>query len=274
MAPQLAQQTLAKAVTFNGFGIHTCAFTEVTLTPLRENTGIIFRAHNQSAPYISENIQGDARGTQVILGPDNTIMTVEHLISALVGLGIDNVLIDVEGPEIPIKDGSAKFFVETILAAGIVEQKADREYFKIKKTVCYEEPGKAIVANPSDKLSITFIIDYPDKLVQTDSANFTLTPHNYPSELALARTYGFTHEIAALVMSGKGLGATRDNAIVISDTGYSVPLRYPNELARHKIVDFLGDIRALGKTPLGDFYIVKSGHAFNQRFVKQLLAGH
>lgn len=265
------QQTLAKAVSFNGFGIHTCSFTEVTLTPLKENTGIVFRAHNQSAPYTAENIQGDARGTQVILGPDNIIMTVEHLISALVGLGIDNVLIDVEGPEIPIKDGSAKYFVDKIIATGIVQQAIARDYYKITKPILFEEKGKAILALPADKLSITFIIDYPDKLVQTDSATFELTANSYQTELAAARTYGFTHEIAALVLSGKGLGATRDNAIVIGESGYSVPLRYPNELARHKIVDFLGDIRALGKIPLGQFYIVKSGHAFNQRFVKQIL---
>jgi UDP-3-O-acyl N-acetylglucosamine deacetylase len=265
------QCTLTKAVTFNGFGIHTCQFAEVTLTPLKENTGIQFRASNQAAPYTSEFVQGDARGTQVILGPENTIMTVEHLVSSLVGLGIDNVLIDVDGPEIPIKDGSPKFFVDKILEAGITEQPADRNYFTLPEPILLEEKDKAILAVPADKLSVTFLIDYPDSFIKTDSAIFTLTKEAYIKELSRARTYGFTHEIAALVQSGKGLGATRDNAIVIGENGYSVPLHYPNELARHKIVDFLGDIRAIGAIPLAHFYVVKSGHAFNHRFIQKLI---
>lgn len=265
------QCTLAKPITFNGFGIHTCQFAEVTLTPLKADTGLIFRAHNQSAPYTSENVQGDARGTQVVLGPDNVIMTVEHLISALVGLGIDNVLIDVDGPEIPIKDGSPKYFTDKILEAGIIEQNEPRKYFKLNKPLLYEEKDKAILALPAEKFSIVFIIGYHDKLVKTDAATFTLSKENYIQELSKARTYGFTQEIEALVKSGKGLGATRENAIVVGETGYSVPLNYPNELARHKIVDFLGDIRALGAVPLATFYVVKSGHSFNQKFVRKLL---
>ncbi len=264
------QCTLTKAVTFNGFGIHTCQFAEVTLTPLKDNTGLVFRAHNQAAPYLHENVIGDARGTQIVLGPDNVLMTIEHLVSALVGLGIDNVLIDVDGPEIPIKDGSPKFFVDKILEAGITEQKESRKYFTLAKPLLFEEKDKAILAVPADKLSVTFIIDYPESFIKTDAASFTLSKDNYIAELSKARTYGFTHEIEALVKSGKGLGATRDNAIVIGQTGYSVPLNYPNELARHKIVDFLGDIRAVGAVPKAAFYVVKSGHAFNQRFVKKL----
>lgn len=266
------QYTLAKPVTFNGFGIHTCQFAEVTLTPLKENTGIHFRAHNQSVSYTSEHIVGDARGTQVILGPDNIIMTVEHLVSALVGLGIDNVLIDVDGPEIPIKNGSPNFFVEQIVNAGIVELPAERKYFTLERSVLLENKDKAILAVPADKLSVTFVIGYTDQLVKIDTATFTLTKENYINELSQARTYGFTHEIEALVKSGKGLGATLDNAIVVGEKGYSLGLNYPNELARHKIVDFLGDIRAAGAVPKAAFYVIRSGHAFNQAFVKKLLA--
>ncbi len=266
------QQTLKNKITFHGYGIHTGKFAEVTLAPLDEDQGIIFRSENKAKKYLAENISGDARGTQVILDKENKIMTVEHLVSALAGMGIDNVLIDVEGPEVPAKDGSPSFFTEKIIEAGILKQNKPKNFFKVKQREVLIEKDKAILVLPAETLKITFLIDYPDNIVKTDIFSLDLAQMDYQNELGRARTYGFKNELAQLLSSGLALGATVQNAIVVSPEGFSCELNYPDELVRHKVVDFIGDIMALGALPLGEFYVIKSGHQLNFKFVQKLLA--
>lgn len=273
MALSVYQQTIAHPVTFHGYGIHSGKFTELTLNPLKEDQGILFHQDGIVKKYVSENISGDSRGTQLVFA-EKKVQTVEHLISALVGMGIDNVLIDIEGPEIPIKDGSAKFFAEKILEAGFKKQNKQKKYFQFKQKELLISPqkDKAILAVPAETFRVSFVIDYDDPIVKTDIAEFDLFKNDFLTELAPARTYGFQHEVQDLLNAGLAQGATLENAIVVSEAGYSCDLRFPNELARHKIVDFIGDIMALGALPLAHFYILRSGHQFNQQFVLNLLA--
>ena len=266
----LKQRTIKKQVSFNGFGIHTAKFAEVTLSPLPENSGIRFRDQSTAVQYLPENVRADARGTQVAIKEDHLIMTVEHLVSAIAGLGIDNILIDVEGPEVPIKDGSTLFFIEKIKEAEIVEQDAPKKMKTISKPVSLIAEDKFIIALPAAELSISYLLDYPLEEHGCDFARYTYNPENYEQFLGSARTFGLKSEVEALWASNKGLGATIENALVISRDGFSNRLNYDNELARHKIVDFLGDITALGELPLAEFLIAKSGHQFNQAFVKEL----
>lgn len=273
MALSIYQQTICKQITFHGVGIHSGKFCEVTLSPLKEDQGIVFHVDGITKKYQAENIQGDSRGTQVIISEDQKVLTIEHLISAIAGLGIDNILIDVEGPEIPIKDGSPKFFVDLLLEAGIIKQNKQKKFFRIreKELLIDSKKDKAILALPAETFKVTFLIDYPDPIVKTDIANFDLVKEDYAKELGRARTYGFEHEVTYLKEKGLAQGATLKNAIVVSPAGYSTALNYPNELARHKIVDFIGDIMALGAIPLAHFIVIKSGHEFNNRFVHRLL---
>lgn len=270
MGLSVYQQTIAQPLTFHGFGIHTGKFCEVTLTPLKEDQGIVFLVDGATVKYSAENIIGDSRGTLVNVG-NSQVMTVEHLISAIAGLGIDNILIDVEGPEIPIKDGSPNFFVQKILEAGIKKQDKEKKFFKIKNKEILIYEDKSILVLPAETFKVTFLIDYNHPLINTDIAIFDLVKNDYVKELSKARTYGFTHEVEYLLNKGLAQGATLENAIVIGPNGFSTELRYPDELVRHKIIDFIGDIMALGAIPLGHFIAIKSGHEFNQRFVRKLL---
>jgi UDP-3-O-[3-hydroxymyristoyl] N-acetylglucosamine deacetylase len=273
MGLSIYQQTISKQITFHGVGIHTGKFCEVTLNPLKEDQGIVFHVDGIAKKYVAENVQGDSRGSQLIISDTQKIMTIEHLISAIAGLGIDNILIDVEGPEIPIKNGSPSFFVEQLLAAEPIKQHKQKKFFRLKEKqlLIDEKKEKAILALPAETFKVAFLIDYPDPIVKTDIAHFDLVKEDYAKELGEARTYGFENEVAYLQEKGLAQGATLNNAIVVSPSGYSVPLHYPNELARHKIVDFIGDIMALGALPLAHFIAVKSGHAFNHNFVQRLL---
>ncbi len=266
----ITQQTLKQKISFHGFGIHTAGFCEITLTPLDENQGIVFYCDGATSKYLPENVSGDERGSNVLFADGKKVMTIEHLVSALAGLGIDNVLIDVEGPEIPIKNGSPEFFVEQIKKAGIVKQSAEKKFFKIKEKEYLLDGQKAILALPSETFKVNFVVDFNDEVVKTDVFSFDLNSQDYELELSQARTFGFEEEIKYLLEKGLAQGATPDNALVINKEGFSRELNYPNEIVRHKVVDFIGDIMVLGSLPLAEFFVVKSGHAFNQKFARQI----
>lgn len=266
----ITQQTLKQKISFHGFGIHSAGFCEITLTPLDENQGIVFYSDGVTSNYLPENVSGDERGTNVLFEGGKKIMTIEHLVSALAGLGVDNVLVDVEGPEVPIKDGSPAFFVEQIKKAGVIRQTAAKRFFKIKEKEFLISGDKAILALPSETFKVNFVVDFNDEVVKTDVFSFDLNRDDYELELAKARTFGFEHEIKSLLEKGLAQGATPDNALVINAKGFSRELNYPDEIVRHKVVDFIGDIMVLGALPLAEFFVVKSGHAFNQKFAHQI----
>jgi len=266
----MKQRTIAKSFAFNGFGIHTAKFSEVSFYPLPENSGIVFRSQSVAQKYSLQSVRADARGTQVILEEGFEIMTVEHLVSALAGLGIDNVLIDVDGDEVPIKDGSAVFFAEKLHKIGFKEQAADKKIIQTPRKIKISDGRRAAVIIPADNFKLNFLLDYDDQVVRTDVGVFDFAKDDYIKELSKARTFAFDNEINDLWLNGKGLGATLENALVVSATGYSTELRYPDELVRHKMADFIGDIMVLGALPKAEFFVFRSGHAFNNKIAHEL----
>ncbi|MDR2431542.1 MAG: UDP-3-O-acyl-N-acetylglucosamine deacetylase [Candidatus Margulisbacteria bacterium] len=267
----MKQKTLARQIVFNGFGIHTGQFAEATLTPLKADSGLIFRSSNLTSRYFGPNVRGNERGTEIVFPDGSTIQTIEHLASALAGLGVDNALIEVDGAEAPIKDGSARFITEKILETGLREQDKEKNFFEFKEPKFLTADGKFILAVPAENFKVNFLLDYSHPLVQADIFSFEWGRDDYAREIAPARTYGFREELEYLLERGLARGATLKNALVIGADGFSAELRFPDELARHKALDFVGDIYALGALPRAEFFVCRSGHAFNHRFVKTAL---
>ncbi|MDR1322988.1 MAG: UDP-3-O-acyl-N-acetylglucosamine deacetylase [Candidatus Margulisbacteria bacterium] len=268
----MKQKTLARQIVFNGYGIHTAKFAEVIISPLSADSGLIFRSSTLTSKYIYTNVRGEERGTAVLFPDGSSVQTVEHLVSALVGLGVDNALIEIDGEEAPIKDGSAKFIVEQILAAGFQEQDKPKRLLKIAAPQKLVADGKFILALPAENFKVNFLLDYNNPQAQTDLSSFDAAQDDYAQYIAPARTYGFQEEIEWLLAQNRAQGASLKNAVVISDKGFSTALRFPDELARHKILDFIGDIAAAGALPQAEFFVYKSGHVFNHRFVREFLA--
>ncbi|MDR2428882.1 MAG: UDP-3-O-acyl-N-acetylglucosamine deacetylase [Candidatus Margulisbacteria bacterium] len=268
----MQQKTLARQVVFNGYGIHTAKFAEVILSPLRADSGLIFRSSTLTSKYIYPNVRGDERGTAVLFSDGSAVQTVEHLVSALAGLGVDNALIEIDGVEAPIKDGSAKFIVEQILSAGLQEQDQPKRFLQIAGPKKLAAEGKFILALPAENFKVNFLLDYDNSPIQTDLGSFDAARDDYAQYVAPARTYGFQEELEWLLAQNKAQGASLKNAVVVSDKGFSTALRFPDELVRHKILDFIGDIAAAGALPQAEFFVYKSGHVFNHRFVREVLA--
>jgi UDP-3-O-[3-hydroxymyristoyl] N-acetylglucosamine deacetylase len=201
------------------------------------------------------------------------ISTVEHLLSALYALGIDNAVIELDNFEVPILDGSALPYTEAIQQVGIVQLQAPRTYVRIEKPFVLEENGKSIAIYPSDSLSLEYEIGFPHPLIGHQKLEVKITPENYRSLIAPARTFGFYHEVEALQAAGLVRGGSLENAIVLTENGMlnETSLRYSDEFVRHKILDLLGDFALMGQQVLGRLTANRAGHALHTRFVGALL---
>ena len=201
------------------------------------------------------------------------ISTVEHLLSALYALGIDNAVIELDNFEVPILDGSALPYTEAIQQTGIVQLQTPRNYIRIEKPFVLEENGKSIAIYPSDSLSLEYEIGFPHPLIGHQKLEVKITPENYRTLIAPARTFGFYHEVEALQAAGLVRGGSLENAIVLTETGMlnETSLRYPDEFVRHKILDLLGDFALMGQQVLGRLTANRAGHALHTRFVAALL---
>ena len=273
------QKTLKAPIHCTGVGLHSGVKAAMTLRPAGANTGILFRRLDvEGAPV---EIPADWRHavesalcTILTDGQGTTIMTIEHLMSALSGCGIDNAIIDIIGPEVPIMDGSAAPFVFLIECAGTVEQPAPRRFVKVLKPV-HVEQGKASVAlEPGDGFSVDFTIDFQNKVIAHQSTHVTVEPGVFKTEISRARTFGFLAEVDQLRAAGRALGGSLDNVIVID--GDKVlnegGLRYTDEFVRHKALDAIGDLYLAGSPLLGRFEGVCSSHALNRRVLDTLFA--
>ena len=275
----IKQRTLKTPVKAAGVGLHSGVKVEMTLRPAAPNSGIVFRrmdldppAELKADPYLVT----DTRLCSMLESGAAKVSTVEHLMSALAGLGIDNLLVDLTGPEIPIMDGSSAPFVFLLQSAGIVEQDAPKRYVRIKRPVEVRDGDKWARFVPHNGFKVEFTIDFKhpvfDKSGKTVSIDFADTA--YTKEVARARTFGFMHEVEALRNSGLALGGSLDNAIVMDE--YRVlnqdGLRYDDEFVKHKVLDAIGDLYLLGYPLIGAFTAYKSGHALNNRLLRTLLA--
>jgi UDP-3-O-[3-hydroxymyristoyl] N-acetylglucosamine deacetylase len=274
----LRQRTLKNSIHCSGIGLHSGAKVNMALHPAEAGTGIRFRRngsvqrtevaatwHNAIETPLSTTLKGD---------DDIKVGTVEHLLSALSGCAIDNVVIELNGPEVPVMDGSSAPFVFLIECAGTVTQAAPRRALEIRRTVTVSDSRRSITAMPGRGLSIDFEIDFDSPAVARQEWSFQVTQANYKREVSRARTFGFLEEVDKLREMGLALGGSLDNAIVISgeqvlnDGG----LRYDNEFVRHKVLDLIGDLTLIGGPVIGKFRCARTGHSMTLRMLQTLFA--
>lgn len=275
----IRQRTLKNPIRATGVGLHTGDKIYLTLRPAEPYSGIVFRRTDLEPPVdipaTAHNV-GDTMLSTTLVNGDARVSTVEHLLSALAGLGIDNVVVEVSASEIPIMDGSAGPFVFLIQSAGIVEQDAPKEFIRILKPVTVEHEDKKASFRPYEGFRIQFSIDFDLPVFQGRilSAEVDFSSTTFVKEVSRARTFGFMHEIEYLRSKGLVRGGSMDNAIVLdSDTILNEDgLRYEDEFVRHKILDAIGDLYLLGHSLIGEFEAYKSGHALNNQLLRALLA--
>jgi UDP-3-O-[3-hydroxymyristoyl] N-acetylglucosamine deacetylase len=273
------QRTLKNVIRATGIGLHTGKKVYLTLRPAPVDTGVIFRRVDLD-PVIElpakPEFVGDTRLSTALHNGDVTISTVEHLMSALAGLGVDNVYVELTEPEVPIMDGSAGPFVFLIQSAGVVEQKAAKTFLRVRKNVKVEEGDKWAEFKPFEGFKVAFSIDFDHpifvKAPQHAVVDFSTT--SFVKEVSRARTFGFMHDVEALRERGLALGGSQDNAIVMD--GFNIlnddGLRYEDEFVKHKILDAIGDLYLLGHPMIGEFSAHKSGHSLNNKLLRTLLA--
>ena len=277
------QTTLAQRVDLMGRGVHGGMQATVSLLPADPNTGIVFSrpSHNGSRHRVVSATPGAVRNTDfaTVIGDGNGALcsTVEHLLAAFVGLGVDNVIVEVDGGEVPIFDGSATAFVEAIEQAGLETQAAPRRYLKVLKPVRVED-GRAVgELLPYDAgFRIEIEIDFDHRLIGRQRYAATLTRETFGRDLARARTFGFMNDVAKLWSAGYALGASLDNTICVADDRILNPngLRYPDEFVRHKALDAVGDLALAGLPILGRYRSFCGGHKLNAQVVAALAADH
>ncbi len=268
----LARQTLAApSAVFSGVGLHSGAGASVRLLPAPAGTGLVFRrSDGQEIPALAANVEDTSRCTRLKIG-DFEVQTVEHVLSALAGLGIDDAVIEIDGPEVPAADGSAAPFVELILAAGTQTRSEQVQPLRLTEPVFVSAGGCTVAALPSDHFSASVVLDYPKhSYLGTQAAIFDGRTGDYAVQIAPARTFGFLSEIDRLRARGLGLGASFDNALVLGETQFETPQRFPNEMARHKLLDLIGDLALTGRPICAEIVAIKPGHTLNVRLARRL----
>ncbi len=273
------QRTLRNAIRATGTGLHTGRRIGLRLMPAMPNTGVVFRRGDGPSHRTigaCPACVGDTTLSTTLAQDGVTVSTIEHLMAALAGLGIDNVHVEVDDEEVPIMDGSASPFVFLCQSAGIIEQPTPRRYIRIKRPVTVGDADRWVRLEPHDGLRIRFTIDFDHPLFppggQTET--FDITTTSFIKELSRARTFGFTRDIQYMRQNNLARGGGLDNAVVLDDNSIINPggLRYDTEFVRHKILDLLGDLYLLGRPVLGAVTAYKSGHTLNNQLLRTLLA--
>jgi UDP-3-O-[3-hydroxymyristoyl] N-acetylglucosamine deacetylase len=276
------QKTLTNTVTTTGIGLHSGRKVHLTLRAAPINTGIVFRRVDVDASLdirvAAENVV-DTRMATTLAHPENPqarVLTIEHLMSALAGLGIDNAIIEVDAPEIPIMDGSATSFVYLIESAGIVEQAAARRFLRLKKSVCVTEGDKTARLDPYFGFKARFDIEFDHPAIDGTGNHFEVdfVGNTFVHQISRARTFGFIQDVEALRGLGLAQGGNLGNAIVMDEYKILNPegLRYKDEFVKHKILDAIGDLFVIGLPILGAYSAFKSGHALNNALIREILS--
>ena len=275
----IKQRTLKNVIRATGVGLHTGKKIYLTLRPAPANAGVIFRRIDLDDPVEIEakpdNV-GDTMLSTSLVKDDVKISTVEHLLSALAGFGIDNAYIDLSSDEVPIMDGSAGPFVFLIQSAGVEEQNAPKQFLRIKETIRVEDEDKWAMFEPFEGFKVGFTIEFDHPMFHDGNckAEIDFSTTSYVKEVSRARTFGFMRDVELLRENNLALGGSLDNAVVVDD--YRIlnedGLRYEDECVKHKILDAIGDLYLLGHSLIGSFTGFKSGHALNNRLLRELLA--
>lgn len=275
----LRQRTLRNTIRATGVGLHTGKKVFLTLRPAPVDTGIVFRRVDLD-PVVeiaarADNVGDTTLSTTLVKG-DVRVSTVEHLLSAMAGLGIDNCYVELSAPEVPIMDGSAGPFVFLIQSAGIEEQKAPKQFIRIKRPFTVKDGDKVATFLPFNGFKMAFTIDFDHPVFRDRAthAEIDFSSTSFVKEVSRARTFGFMHEIEYLRSKGLAQGGSLDNAIVIDE--YRIlnedGLRYEDEFVKHKMLDAIGDLYLLGYSLIGEFRAYKSGHALNNISLRALIA--
>lgn len=274
----IKQRTLKNVIRATGVGLHTGEKVYLTLRPAAADTGIVFRRVDLEQPVEIEakatNVGDTTLSTTLVKG-EVRVSTVEHLLSALAGMGIDNAYIDLNAPEVPIMDGSAGPFVFLIQSAGIEEQNAPKRFIRIKRNITVEDGDKWVRFEPFDGFKVSFTIDFNHPAFKEDyqAAEVDFSTTSFVKEVSRARTFGFMSQIETLRQNNLALGGSLDNAVVVDD--YRIlnedGLRYVDEFVKHKILDSIGDLYLLGHSLIGAFCGHKSGHELNNKLLCTLL---
>lgn len=276
------QRTIKSKVSCFGIGLHTGDKVNITLHPADTDTGITFKrtdvkANDAIVKACYKNVSNTTLGTTLSNNAGAKVATIEHLMAAFWGCGIDNCLVEIDGPEVPIMDGSSEPFVFLIECGGVQEQNKARKVVKILKEIVVKEDtqnaGYAMVT-PADDFAVSLEINYGDNVITKQKALFDSRDVSFKNDLCRARTFGFAHEVDSLRERGLAKGGSLDNAIVVSDEGIlnKGGLRYRNEFARHKILDCIGDVYLAGAQLQGHFHGFKSGHGLNNRLLHELFS--
>jgi len=262
------QTTVNRSIEIKGIGLHTGKESRIIISPSIPNRGIIFNFKGKEIIEAKVDlVTSTNRGT--ILGYNGySLYTVEHILSALNGMEIDNVEIIVDGEEIPSCDGSAKVFVEKIKEAGISNTNIEREIIDLPEPIWIINGEKSITVFPDKKLSIYYMIEFPR--IGKQWIFYEHSPSNYEMDIAPARTFGFEEEIEMLLSAGLAKGGSYLNSIIVGENGYSTSLRYPDELVRHKLLDLMGDLYLLGRRINATIVVVKGGHNLHVELVKKI----
>ena len=273
----LKQRTLSSKIRASGVGLHTGKKISLTLKPAPSNSGIVFKRTDIESASIKASLENvfDTRLSTSLSNDEIKISTVEHLLSALAGIGIDNAIVELDGPEVPIMDGSARPFVFMIQSAGIQEQSEAKRFIKIKKTIEVKQDEKWAKIEPFDGFKVAFTIDFdhPAFSETSQSSEIDFSSVSYLSQVSRARTFGFAKDIELLRKNNLALGGSVNNAIVIDD--YKVVneegVRFQDEFVKHKILDAIGDLYLLGHGLIGSFSAYKSGHHLNNLLLRELI---
>lgn len=281
----LYQHSITMPVTCKGVGLHSGKPASMRLLPAPTGHGIVFvrtdikdTADNCRIPATWNNVNFATLCSQIANPAGHSVSTIEHLMAALAALEIDNLLIEIDGPEVPIMDGSSAPFLFLLECAGITQQTAPRQYIEILKPITVSESNghgpKHAILSPAPQFSIDCAIEFSDKIIGRQDYQFTLTSGGFKNEIARSRTFGFYHEVEQMRAAGFGLGGSLENSVVVGPEGVMNEggLRFKNEFVRHKVLDLIGDLYLAGNPLLAHVEVYRSGHAMNNQLLRALFA--
>jgi UDP-3-O-[3-hydroxymyristoyl] N-acetylglucosamine deacetylase len=273
----MTQRTITEKATCTGVGLHSGKTTHLSLYPARPGTGLVFvRTDLPDSPEIPARRSAltSTRLATTLGRGIATVGTVEHLLAAISALGIDNLRIEVDGPEIPVMDGSAAPFVALLRPAGAFDQRVARRQIRLRKPIVVRDGDRAIRVSPAPGFSVSYFVEYPHPAIGRQRLELEVDAVSFEREIAGARTFGFLHEVQALWRGGLARGGNLDNTVVLDERGVLNPtgLRFADEFVRHKILDLIGDLALLGMPLSAHVDVERGGHALHQQLVERILA--
>jgi len=273
----LRQRTVASEISCTGIGLHSGKKLKLTIKPTPPDSGITFERVDISPCSIVkasfDNVIGTNMATTIGFN-GYSVSTVEHIMAAFFGMGIDNALVQIDGGEVPIMDGSSAPFVFLLRNAGVTVQNSNKKFLVVKKPVKVEDGNRSVHLYPSNELKITYKIDFNHPLIKDQTYELSFSQSSFIQEISKARTFGFLKDVETLQNNGLAQGGSLDNAIVVDEFRVlnEDGLRYKDEFVRHKILDFIGDLAIIGHIPIGHFVVERSGHTLNQQLLRKFMA--